>query len=148
MVKIITEIYGLHDLARTEKGKLFKNENIYNLIMSFLFKRTKIKNFILHSIRINFKAKAESFAQRLKLFKGKPITFFGVSHKFTLQPRLEISEGREKAGSSEIEHPLQDPVRMSLPYERSLRLMDDLTRGGSPVTKLKTIVSISKELVF
>jgi len=51
MVSVVTDIYGLKHLAAQENGKLVKNENVYNLIMTFLFKKTKIKPFLLHGIK-------------------------------------------------------------------------------------------------
>lgn len=50
MVSLITKIYGLKDLSLTEGGKLIKNDNIYNLIMCFLFKKTKIRRFLIACI--------------------------------------------------------------------------------------------------
>jgi hypothetical protein len=53
MVSLITEVYDLRQLATFECGKLIKNENIYNLIMSIIFKRTKMKRFLLKCINFN-----------------------------------------------------------------------------------------------
>ena len=61
MVTIVTEVYGLKDLAGSERGKLIKNENVYNMIMSMIFKRTKLKKFLLSVIKANDKNKIELF---------------------------------------------------------------------------------------
>lgn len=53
MVAITTEVYGLRQLATSECGKLIKNENVYNLVMSIIFKRTKLKRFLLKVIAFN-----------------------------------------------------------------------------------------------
>jgi hypothetical protein len=53
MVGVVTEVYGLKQLATYECGKLIKNENVYNLIMGIIFRRTKIKRFLLKCIRTN-----------------------------------------------------------------------------------------------
>lgn len=50
LVAVITEVYGLRQLATYDCGKLIKNENIYNLIMSIIFKRTKMKRFLVKCI--------------------------------------------------------------------------------------------------
>jgi hypothetical protein len=42
-------------------GKLFKNENVYNLIMSFMFRKTKIKAFIRLIVRENNLEKIKKF---------------------------------------------------------------------------------------
>ena len=61
MVTIVTEVYGLKGLAGSERGKLIKNENVYNMIMSMIFKRTKLKKFLLSVIKANDKNKIELF---------------------------------------------------------------------------------------
>ena len=53
MVSILTDIYKLKQLNASVNGDLFKNENIFNLVMSFLFKRTKINRFVRKIILIN-----------------------------------------------------------------------------------------------
>lgn len=53
MVAVLTEIYGLKILASSDYGKIIKNENVYNLVMSYLFKKTKIKRFLLDCINNN-----------------------------------------------------------------------------------------------
>jgi len=57
MVSVVTDIYGLKFLAESGKGRLIKNENVYNLIMTFLFKRTKVRSFLEQSIEHNYKDK-------------------------------------------------------------------------------------------
>ncbi len=44
-----------------EIGKLVKNENVYNLIMSLLFKKFKIKKFLVECIRHNNQDKINRF---------------------------------------------------------------------------------------
>lgn len=61
MVTVVTEVYALKSLAGSECGKLIKNENVYNMIMSMIFKRTKLKKFLLSAIKINDKNKIELF---------------------------------------------------------------------------------------
>ena len=34
-------------LAQLQVGKLIKNENVYNLVMALLFKKYKIKRFLI-----------------------------------------------------------------------------------------------------
>ena len=46
MVTIYTDIYELKLLNKSLNGELFKNENVFNLIMSLLFRRTKIRKFV------------------------------------------------------------------------------------------------------
>jgi hypothetical protein len=53
MVGIVTHVYGLNTIVATEHGKLIKNENVYNLIMSYLFKKTRLKHFIVNCIKKN-----------------------------------------------------------------------------------------------
>jgi hypothetical protein len=65
MVKIVAEAYCLPELITYENGKLFKNENVYNLIMSYMFRKTKIKLFIVDSIRLNYHTKIILFEQKL-----------------------------------------------------------------------------------
>lgn len=57
MVTIVTEVYGLKRLAGSDCGKLIKNENVYNMIMSMIFKRTKLKKFLISVIKVNDKNK-------------------------------------------------------------------------------------------
>lgn len=59
MVSVITEVYSLKELASSDCGKLIKNENIYNLIMSIIFKRTKLKRFLLKCIHANDQRKID-----------------------------------------------------------------------------------------
>lgn len=57
MVTIVIEVYGLKRLAGSECGRLIKNENVYNMIMSMIFKRTKLKKFLISVIKVNDKSK-------------------------------------------------------------------------------------------
>ena len=85
MVSVVTDIYDLRHLAEQEKGKLVKNENVYNLIMTFLFKKTKIKPFLLLSLKQRHEQKIVDLTARMKVLSKKPIEFFGVNSIFCLQ---------------------------------------------------------------
>lgn len=84
MVGVITEIYGLKVLAASDNGKIIKNENVYNLVMSYLFKRTKIKRFLLDCINNNEFDKIELLKRKLLQFGKRPTYFFGIGKKFLL----------------------------------------------------------------
>ena len=73
MVSVVTDIYSLQQLAQKETGKLIKNENVYNLIMTFLFKKTKIKAFLLHCIQHRDSDKIKEIERKFKILSKKPI---------------------------------------------------------------------------
>ena len=73
MVSVVTDIYSLQQLAQKETGKLIKNENVYNLIMTFLFKKTKIKAFLLHCIQHRDSDKIKEIERKSKILSKKPI---------------------------------------------------------------------------
>lgn len=85
MVSVVTDIYGLKFLAESEKGRLIKNENVYNLIMTFLFKRTKVRSFLEKCIEHNYQQKITKIEKQMLLLSKKSIDFFGVDSKFTLE---------------------------------------------------------------
>ena len=76
MVKIYTEVYNLKLLNSSRNGKLFKNENVYNLIISFMFKITKIKVFIRSMIRANEEQKIKKLGEKLKNLHKKGVQYF------------------------------------------------------------------------
>ena len=76
MVKIYTEVYNLKLLNSSRNGKLFKNENVYNLIMSFMFKKTKIKVFIRSMIRANEEQKIKKLGEKIKNLHKKGVQYF------------------------------------------------------------------------
>jgi hypothetical protein len=84
MVTIVTDVYRLQRLSTSECGKLIKNENVYNLIMSLIFKRTKLKPFILSCIKHNEKNKISLFEKQIERYKHRLPHFFKISKKFTL----------------------------------------------------------------
>jgi hypothetical protein len=84
MVTIVSNIYGLNILVASKNGKLIKNENVYNLIMSFFFKATRIKYFIVNCIKINEEAKILIFDKQLQFHQKKSTEFFGITKKFRL----------------------------------------------------------------
>lgn len=137
MVSVITQVYGLKELATSEGGRLIKNDNVYNMVMCYLFKRTKLKNFILECIRHRDHQKIETFERQLHKLSKKPISYFGVSSKFSLQQDCSIMTESEKTKSTEINLYL-------VPYSESLKLVEQLSQNGGPITKLKTIIAISK----
>lgn len=72
MVKVYTKIYQLADLCQSSKGHLFKNENVYNLIMSFLFRRTKIRKFVKQLVYNADLTKIERLKKKLEEHHSKP----------------------------------------------------------------------------
>lgn len=89
MIVIYTHIYKLKKLYGTSGGKLFKNENIFSLIMSFLFRKTKIKKFLKALITKAHKETIQQFEEKLAEVKDKNPLFFGVPKKFSL---LKVNE--------------------------------------------------------
>ena len=65
MIVIYTQTYRLKKIYGTSSGKLFKNENIFSLIMSYLFRKTKIRKFLKMLIVENEKEKIEKFKEQL-----------------------------------------------------------------------------------
>lgn len=61
MVSVYTDIYSLRVLNEGDHGSLFKNENVFNLIMAHMFKKTKIKIFIRKVIKAKEEAKIKKF---------------------------------------------------------------------------------------
>lgn len=53
--------------------------------MSYMFKRTKIKYFIVSCISLNELNKINLFERQILRFNKRPTYFFGVNSKFTLQ---------------------------------------------------------------
>lgn len=134
MVTIYTKIYHLAELCQSINGHLFKNENVYNLIMSFLFRRTKIRVFVKKLIYNADFSKIEKLKRKLEEHHGKPPSYFGVGSKFTLMPR-----DSKTSLNSALE------VDENPPYYGCIRKMEELCQEGqTPITKLKLIVSISK----
>lgn len=76
MVAIFTEVYQLKRVNKSQNGELFKNDNIYNLIMSFMFKKTKVKKFIGNVIIKREKIKIQELAKKLEEFSDKELDFF------------------------------------------------------------------------
>jgi len=52
--------------------------------MSILFKKFKIKRFLIDCIRHNERDKIDRFEQQLMLLERKPTLYFGIGKKFTL----------------------------------------------------------------
>lgn len=70
--------------------------------MSIMFKRTKLKRFLLRSINFTDEHKIKLFESQLAYFQRKPTYFFGISSKFTLQDtsltESEINKSIEENG--------------------------------------------------
>lgn len=138
MVKVYTKIYQLTDLCQSSKGHLFKNENVYNLIMSFLFRRTKIRKFVKQLVYNADLTKIERLKKKLEEHHSKPPSYFGVGGKFTLM-------------GSECKTSLNAALDLgeNPPYYACMKKMHELCEDGqTPITKLKLIVSISKEIMI
>lgn len=86
MVGLYTEIYGLRAINASQNGVLFKNQNLFNLIMANMFKKTKIKKFVRRVIVNREHAKIEKFKCKLEQYADKDMDFFGVQTKFQLKP--------------------------------------------------------------
>lgn len=65
-------------MNKAKTGKLFKNENVYNLVMSFLFKKTKIKQFVRIMIRDNNIQKIKKFEDKLRRYSKKGVGYWGI----------------------------------------------------------------------
>lgn len=78
MVAIYTDIYSLRTLNEGQNGSLFKNENVFNLIMAHMFKKTKIKIFLRKVIKNKEADKIKKFQLKLKELYDKDISYFGV----------------------------------------------------------------------
>jgi hypothetical protein len=61
LVAVYTEVYSLKGLNRKTNGFLFKNENLFNLIMTNLFKTTKLSTFLRKVIKKKWSEKIELF---------------------------------------------------------------------------------------
>lgn len=66
--------------------------------MSIIFKRTKIKKWILSCIRVNDENKINLFDKQIERFKNKPPLFFQISKKFALEHSNQ-EESKEKVSS-------------------------------------------------
>ena len=67
MVRVCTHVYQLKRVyeSKSGNGELFKNENVYNLIMSFLFKKTKVNVFFRKCIYEREGDKITMFGRKL-----------------------------------------------------------------------------------
>jgi hypothetical protein len=99
--------------------------------MCFLFKKTKIKKFILECFQYRESAAINAFQENIKKWHNKPISQFGVSSKFTLSLDCSIMTESDRTKSTDF---------YLLPYGESLKLVEKLSHKGSPITKLKIII--------
>ena len=76
--------------------------------------------------------------KQLKKMSKKPLEFFGVDKRFILQDQTLTESQMSKS---------TDTTKYVEPYFESLKLVRELSLDGSPVTKLKTIVAISKQIL-
>jgi len=106
--------------------------------MSYLFKRTKIKRFLTTCFNHRDSVKIDLFEKQLHRLSKKPTHFFGISKQFALEDG-SMTE-------SEISKNTEANIYVQ-PYNESLKLIDQLCKSGSPVTKLKTIITISKQII-
>ena len=117
MGEVVTEVYGLKLLANSETGKLIKNDNVFNTIMCCIFKKTKLRKFILKCIHHRDGPKINQYQEQLKRLAKKPIQFFGVSSKFILTQDCSMT-GSEYTKTTE-----HGPYE-TLSYSKSLKLME------------------------
>ena len=76
--------------------------------MTFLFKKTKIKAFLLHCIEHRDSDKIKEIERKFKILSKKPIEFFGVSSIFTLQ-KTHSDESLSQLSKSTDTNPYVQP---------------------------------------
>ena len=139
MVSIYTNVYRLKELNASMNGDLFKIENIFNLIMSYIFKRTKIKKFVKILILHKEASQIKKFEKKLEQICEKPPEYFGVPSKFCLH-----SPKKPYLNQSEIDL----CEKQDVPYKTCIKMIDELGDDSqTPITKLKIIVAISKQIM-
>lgn len=140
MVSIYTHVYKLRELNKTENGQLFKNENVFNLIMSYMFKRTKIKSFLRKIIVGREEFKIKKFTHKLAEVHMKGPQYFGVPVKLCL--------GKEKRLILNNSNSRDSDECTQIPYFSCIRMVEELCIDSqTPITKLKFIMAISKEIM-
>ena len=86
MTRIYRNVYKIDEVAKTEKGKLFSDDNMGHFVVGAIFKKSDLMDRLRNRLLEMENSFLRSFELKLALLQTKNFEHFGVPNKFQLKP--------------------------------------------------------------